>query len=55
MLKHKRGNVACLDSRVCISAPQKQFEQDKDENDPTRRLGKLIVSSRQEKSCDESW
>lgn len=44
MLKHKRGNVACPDSRMCISAPQKQLDQDKeDENDPTRWLGKLIL------------
>lgn len=44
MLEHKRGNVACPASRTCISAPQKQLDQDKeDENDPTRRLGQWIV------------
>lgn len=46
MLKHKRGNVACLDSRMCISGPQKQLDQDKEnETDLTRRLGKLILCS----------
>lgn len=44
MLKHKRGTVACSDSRMCISAPQKHLDQDKkDENDPTSWLGKLIL------------
>lgn len=46
MLKRKRGNVACPDSRMCISAPQKQHDQDKEnEKDPTRWLGKLILFS----------
>lgn len=46
MLKHKRGNVGCLDSRMCISGPQKQLDQDKEnETDLTRRLGKLILCS----------